>query len=62
MIELISHWAAEDVMLECSEGWSKSDRFITALVKITVSKPSFIRPVVGVLKQHVDLTIDTNVA
>lgn len=58
MINLFSRGTADDANLECLKGCLKPSTFKNAIEKRIVSSPLFIRPVVGFIKQHVELTID----
>lgn len=58
MIALISCKAAEDVMSECFEQLSKSDKLMYAIVKRIVFNPCFMQPVAGFIKENVYSTID----
>lgn len=53
-----SRRAADDVVLQSSEGWSQSDTFMEAVVVRIVSSPLLIWPWAGFMKQHVDPIID----
>lgn len=58
MIKFFRLGAAEDVMSQGFEKWSKSDTFMNAVVKRIVSNPLFILPMAGFIKQHVRSYID----
>lgn len=58
MTELFRCGDAKDIMWDCLERWSKLDKFMNAIVNQIVSIPSFIWPVVGFMKKHVNSNID----
>lgn len=53
-IEVFSRGAADDVILQCFEGWSQLDTFLNAVVRRTVSNLLLVGLVAGFIKQHVD--------
>lgn len=53
VIEVIRRDAADDVMLQPFERWSKLDTFMKAVEMEIVFSPLFIRSVVGFMKQYV---------
>lgn len=56
-IELLSHRAIDDVILQCFQRWSQSDRFMNTFIKRIEYNPLVIRLVAGLIRKHVNATI-----